>query len=221
MSARAVLIDLDGTLVDSAPDIVAAVSRLLRELGAPPLPFDTVPSFIGNGVPTLVRRVLAASGVALEEAAALALFMRHYRETNGRYGTVFPGVREGLRALRQAGFRLACVTNKPQVLSTALLASHGLAPMFDLVVGGDVLDRMKPDPAPLRYACRMLEAAGAVLVGDSAVDVAAARAADMPVFIVRYGYPGGAGHGALQCDGLLDSLEEVVGLLMPAGVPYH
>jgi phosphoglycolate phosphatase len=213
---HAVLADLDGTLVDTAPDIVEAVSRMLRDWGAAPLPFDTVRGFIGNGVPTLVRRVLHASGAARrDEQGAVAHFQRHYRDTNGRFGRVFPGVREGLQALRQAGYRLGCVTNKPAAPTAALLDIHGLAPWFDVVVAGDTLDRMKPAPEPLLHACRAMQASPArcLLVGDSHVDVAAARAAQMPVYIVRYGYPGPDGHDAMQCDGFIDTLEDLPAML--------
>jgi phosphoglycolate phosphatase len=211
---HAVLVDLDGTMVDTAPDLFEAVSRMLRDCGARPLPLETVRGFIGNGVPTLVRRVLQASGVRLDERLALSLFDRHYRDTNGRFGQVFPGVREGLRALQGAGYRLGCVTNKFAAPTADLLDVHGLAACFDVVVAGDVLERMKPDPEPLLHACRSLQAhpGHCVLVGDSHVDVAAARAARMPVVIVRYGYPGAGGHEAMQCDGFIDSLEELAAM---------
>jgi phosphoglycolate phosphatase len=218
-TAQAVLIDLDGTLVDTAPDIVEAVNRMLLDWSAPPLPFATIRGFIGHGVPTLIRRVLQASAAGhdacRDQQLALALFLRHYRDTNGRYGQVFPGVREGLEALRQAGYRLGCVTNKFSAPTAALLDIHTLAPWFDVVVAGDTLDRMKPSPEPLLHACRALQAslARCVLVGDSAVDVAAARAAQMPVYIVRYGYPGADGHDAMQCDALIDSLGELPAVL--------
>jgi phosphoglycolate phosphatase len=214
MSARAVLVDLDGTLVDSAPDIVAAAGRLLRALGAPPLSPDTVTGFIGNGVPTLVRRVLAAAGLP-PSARALALFDRHYAETNGRASRVFPGVLEGLAALRAAGYQLGCVTNKPQAAAAALLSSSGLTPFFDIVVGGDATAHMKPHAAPLLHACRLLGAdtARSVLVGDSHVDVAAARAAPMPAYIVRYGYPGPGGHAAMHGVTFIDTLADLPALL--------
>jgi phosphoglycolate phosphatase len=216
-SSRAVLIDLDGTLVDTAPDIFEAVSRMLLDTGARLLPFDTVRSFIGKGVHHLIRQVLLRSELGhLDEQAAVGHFLKHYEDTNGRYGQVFPGVREGLRALRRAGYRLACVTNKPSLPTAALLDIHALSSWFDVVVGGDAVAQMKPSPEPLLYACRALDAhAGcAVLVGDSHVDVAAARAARVPVYIVRYGYPGADGHAAMQCDGLIDSFEELPALLM-------
>jgi phosphoglycolate phosphatase len=213
---RAVLFDLDGTLVETAPDIAEAVNRMLLERGAPPLPLAAIRGFIGNGMPTLIRRVLRESRAAcLAEPLALALFHRHYRDTNGRIGQVFPGVREGLQALQKAGYRLGCVTNKPWADTSALLEIHTLAACFDVVVAGDTLEQMKPDPAPLLHACRFLHASldRCVLVGDSTVDVAAARAARMPVYIVRYGYPGAGGHGAMQCDGFIDSLEDLPAIL--------
>ena len=215
-TGHAVLIDLDGTLVDSAPDIFEAVRRLLLELGALPLSFDAVRGFIGHGVPTLVKRVLHASAAThIDEVLALRLFERHYRDTNGRYGDVYPGVRAGLAALQQACYRLGCVTNKFYEPTAALLDIHGLAPWFEVVVAGDTLDRMKPDPAPLLHACRALRASQerCVLVGDSHVDIAAARAAGMPVYIVRYGYPGAASHDAMECDGFVDSLQELPAML--------
>ena len=215
-TGHAVLIDLDGTLVDSAPDIFEAVRRLLLDLGASSLSFDTVRGFIGHGVPTLIRRVLRASSAThIDDVLALALFQRHYRDTNGRYGDVYPGVRAGLAALQQAGYRLGCVTNKFHEASAALLDIHALAPWFKVVVAGDTLGQMKPAPEPLLHACRALQASQerCVLVGDSHVDIAAARAARMPVYIVRYGYPGPAGHNAMECDGFIDSLEELPAML--------
>lgn len=214
---RTVLIDLDGTLVDTAPDIVEAAGRMVCALGAEPLALQTVTGFIGNGVPMLVRRVLAASALAstVDESRALNLFHRHYEETNGRFGQVFAGVPEGLRALRAAGYRLGCVTNKPQGAAAALLAMTGLARFFEVVVAGDSIAQMKPHPEPLLHACREMgtDPALCVLVGDSGVDVAAALAAQMPVYIVRYGYPGADGHAAMQGAAFIDSLAEMPALL--------
>ena len=216
-SQRAVLIDLDGTLVETAPDIVAAANRMLDELDALPLPFKTVSGFIGKGVPNLVRRILDVSGISdiVDEQHAQDLFYKHYWVTNGHFGTVFPGVREGLTALKDAGYRLACVTNKPSALAETLLQIAGLDVYFDILVGGDSIPQMKPAPEPLLHACRMLEASPgrSSMVGDSEVDVAAARAAGMPVYIVRYGYPGPGGLGALSCDAFIDSFEQLSALL--------
>lgn len=215
--ARAVLIDLDGTLVDSAPDIVTAANHMLGELGAPHLPFATISGFIGKGVPNLVRRTIASSpGVAsVTEAEAQAIFFKHYEQTNGRFGTVFPGVMEGLELLREQNYRLGCVTNKPIAYTLPLLELMGLSGYFKAVVGGDSLLQMKPHPAPLFDACLQLGVApkNGVLVGDSEVDVAAAGAAKMPVYIVRYGYPGPGGLQALDCDSFIDSFMELPALL--------
>ena len=214
-----VLVDLDGTLVDTAPDIVVAANHMLADLHAAPLPFETVAGFIGKGVPNLVRRSLEASDIdpTADPAQAEALFHRHYAVLNGRLSGVYPGVAPGLAALRAHGYRLACVTNKPESLAAPLLAITGLAAYFEVLVGGDTIAQMKPDPEPLRHACRLLEAdvAHSVLVGDSSVDIAAARAASIPVYIVRYGYAGPAGADALGCDDLLDSLEDLPDLLKP------
>lgn len=215
--AQAVLIDLDGTLVDSASDIAAAANRMLAGLGAPPLPGDTVRGFIGNGVPTLVRRVLAASPQLPDPDLdlALAAFYRHYSDCNGRHGAPYPGVLQGLATLHRLGYRLACVTNKPQVHTLPLLEMTGLSRYFSAVVSGDATPAMKPHPAPLLKACQMLgvQAERCVMVGDSEVDVAAARAAGMPVCIVSYGYHGKAGLGALRCDAFIDSFLELPALL--------
>ncbi len=216
---RTVLIDLDGTLVDSAPDIHAAATRMLHDLGAPPLPFATTKSFIGNGVPTLVRRALAASAVnADEERRAIELFHHHYGTSNGRFSRVFDGVQEGLLALRRQGYRLACVTNKPACASAVLLAATGLTSLLEVVVGGDSTAHMKPHAEPLLHACRLLgtDPSRCVLVGDSTVDVAAAGAARMPVYIVRYGYPGPGGHAAMADAVFIDSLAELPALLTAA-----
>lgn len=210
---RAILMDLDGTLVDTAPDIVAAANRMLNQLGRPSLPFETVRGFIGKGVANLVAQVLDVSGIANTIAHPYAedLFYQHYRETNGQFGTVFPGVHEGLAVLKETGYRLACVTNKPIAFAETLLQLTGLDKYFEFVLGGDSIPHMKPSPEPLFHACRLLKAnpEHTLMVGDSAVDVAAARAAGMPVVIVRYGYPGEGGLGALICDAFVDSLQQL------------
>ncbi|WP_408638640.1 phosphoglycolate phosphatase [Paraburkholderia ginsengisoli] len=214
---HALLIDLDGTMVDTAPDIVAAVGSMLEDLRAAPLPFDTVAGFIGKGVPNLVRRSLDAAGIGeqWDFEHALRVFDRHYVNTNGQLGHVFPGVAAGLHELWRRGYRSACVTNKPQALAAALLAKTGLSAYLDVLVAGDTLTSMKPSPEPLWHACHLLDIdpARCALVGDSPVDVAAARAAGLPVFIVNYGYGGPGGIEASHCDALIDSFEALPAML--------
>lgn len=216
-ATRAVLVDLDGTMVDTAPDIVEAINRMLDAFSTAPLPFATVSGFIGKGVPNLVRRSLEAAGLEHKVDAddALNVFHHHYAQTNGRLGRVFPHVATGLGELQRLGYRLACVTNKPKELAARLLLMTGLASYIDVLVAGDSIARMKPDPEPLWHACRLLdvEPAHSVLVGDSPVDVTAARAAGLPVFVVSYGYAGPDGPASLQGDGLIDSLAAMPAIL--------
>jgi phosphoglycolate phosphatase len=222
---HAVLIDLDGTMVDTAPDIVAAVSCMLADFGVTPLPFDTVTGFIGNGVANLVRRSLEAAGMdeRFDIERARLVFEQHYANTNGRLSRVFPGVKAGLQELRHKGYRNACVTNKPQSLAAPLLTSTGLADYLDVLVAGDTIASMKPSPEPLWHACRLLDAdpGCCAVVGDSPVDVAAARAARLPVFIVKYGYAGPGGADALRCDGLIDSFEALPAILAARRLGTH
>jgi phosphoglycolate phosphatase len=214
---KAVLLDLDGTLVDTAEDIVVAANLMLNEFGSAALPFKTVSSFIGKGVPNLVRRSLEAAGIdrSADAERAEARFNHHYAEVNGRLARVFPGVEAGLAELQRCGYRLGCVTNKPKAIAAALLGMTGLARYLEVLIGGDSLTRMKPDPEPLRHACRLLdvELEHCVMVGDSTVDVAAARAAGIPVYIVRYGYAQAGSVQAKTCDGLIDSIESLPALL--------
>ncbi|WP_042300833.1 phosphoglycolate phosphatase [Paraburkholderia kururiensis] len=219
---RAVLVDLDGTMVDTAADIAAAVNFMLAEFGAEPLTLETVRGLIGRGVPALVRRSLEAARLdrRLSAGRAEPVFHHYYAQVNGRLGTVYSGVTEGLAALKREGYALACVTNKPRSLAAPLLALTGLSRHLDALVAGDSIAHMKPAPEPLWHAAELLgaDAANTVLVGDSPVDVAAAQAAGMPVFIVTYGYAGPNGAQALPCDGLIDSFEMLPALLARARV---
>ena len=186
----AVIFDLDGTLVDSAPDIHAAVNRLLADLGEAPLSFQTVKSFIGNGVPTLVARVLAACGHdpdPARQAEWQAGFLRHYEADSTTLTQLYPGVTEALSALLDHGHQLALCTNKPEGPARHILDAFGLAGLFPVVIGGDSLPLRKPDPAPLLAAADGL--AGPVLfVGDSEVDAETALAAQVPFLLFTEGY---------------------------------
>jgi len=186
----AVIFDLDGTLVDSAPDIHAAVNRLLADVGEAALSAETVKSFIGNGVPTLVTRVLAACGHDPDPALLAAWqagFLRHYEADSTTLTQLYPGVTEALLALDQKGHQLALCTNKPEQPARKILRAFGLDGVFPVVIGGDSLPQRKPDPAPLLAAAAGL--AGPVLfVGDSEVDAETALAAQVPFLLVTEGY---------------------------------
>ena len=210
--AQAVLIDLDGTLLDTAADLAAAVNLMLTDLDRPVLAQAQVAASVGKGAEVLVHRVLTgqADGRApeREHAHAMQRFLHHYQSTNGQHAAPYPGVREGIEAMLSAGLRLACVTNKPQAFADPLLARQDLARCFEFIQGGDALPFKKPDPRPLLHASARLDspASRTVAIGDSLNDAQAARAAGMTVFIVPYGYNEGAGVQSLDVDAIVDSL---------------
>jgi len=231
----AVLVDLDGTLVDTLDDFVAALQATLALL---PPPFsdyratrEHVQHMIGKGSEHLVYSVLdaalaaaaatpgaaqrAAAPAVAADAAVRALAVKHYLEqyaqVNGRAATVYPGVREGLQQLRAAGLRLACVTNKPTVYARALLQSMDLAAAFELVVGGDATERKKPAADPLLWACQHMKLVPqrTLMVGDSSNDAQAARAAHCPVLLVTYGYNHGLDVRQADADAWVNRLDEL------------
>ena len=215
----AVMIDLDGTLLDTVPDIAAAAERMLAALGLPERTQEEIRSFIGKGIPNLVRRCVPvgagdARGEALQ-AEALTLFQEFYFEESGRRTAVYPGVIEGLARFRDLRLRLACVTNKAARFTVPLLEHMGLASSFELVVSGDTLARKKPDPLQLVHICTefALPPAKVLLIGDSVNDVLAARAAGCPVVCVSYGYNEGGDVHDLDCDAIVGSLLEAANLV--------
>jgi phosphoglycolate phosphatase len=219
LRVKGVTIDLDGTLLDTIPDLAVAANRMLDELGKPPLDVDVIRTFVGKGISRLVERTLAAgvNGAIDPELMqrALAIFERRYTEVNGRHTTVYPGVQEGLTRLREQCFPLACVTNKSQRFTLPLLEMVDLARYFEHVVCGDTLARKKPDPAPLLHACDALKIPprDMLMIGDSVNDTEAARAAGCPVFCVTYGYNEGLDVRDLDSDALVDSLADAVILI--------
>jgi len=218
-AVRAVLLDLDGTLLDTAPEIAAAAADMLSELGLDPVDPLRVREFIGKGIPHLVRRTLEASlGRAPDErrvGSAMEGFFFHYAKRNGCMAKPYPGVLEGLTELRAKGFALACVTNKTAQFTIPLLEATGLAGFFPVVVSGDTMPKKKPAPDPLLEACRRLgiPALEALMIGDSRNDALAARAAGCPVLLVPYGYTEGEDVQGIDCDGIVPSLLHVAGLL--------
>jgi phosphoglycolate phosphatase len=206
---RSVTIDLDGTLLDTVPDLAAAANAMLRELGRPEYPIDTIAAFIGRGIPKLVARCLPdLDDAAVEQAQAV--FRRHYAVENGRRSRLFPGVLEGLQTFRAAGLPMAVITNKAAAFTEPLLVATQLDSWFEFAVSGDSLPHKKPHPAQLLHACERMGTAPAenLHIGDSHHDAAAARAAGCPVFIVPYGYNEGEDVQGIDCDAIVASLNE-------------
>ncbi|TFV94902.1 phosphoglycolate phosphatase [Oxalobacteraceae bacterium OM1] len=208
---RAAIIDLDGTMVHTAPDFHVAVNRMRAELGLAPLNIETIVDFVGKGTENLIRRVLAidyGDHVEPHFEAALASYMRHYPIINGEFSEVYPEVEEGLQAMRAKGLRLACVTNKPFSFAQELLEKTGLRDYFEIVYGGDSLAKKKPDPLPLLQVCADfgLPPVQVVAIGDSSNDAQAARAAGCRVLNVPYGYNHGQPIQSVESDGIVSSL---------------
>ena len=206
----AVIVDLDGTMVDTLGDFNEAINRMLRELALPPIGAGQIEHMVGKGSEHLLRsvlkHVLALDGKALNaiesEAGAhypqaWASYQRHYLQINGEFAAVYAGVEAGLKALRERGLRLACLTNKPTAFALPLLK------------------RKKPDPLPLLKTCEALGTAPArtLMLGDSSNDAQAARAAGCPVVLVTYGYNHGAPVRGVDADGFVDSLAELTELV--------
>jgi phosphoglycolate phosphatase len=214
---EAVIIDLDGTLIDTAPDLTAAANGMLRELGLPPRSLAEVTSFIGKGISNLVARSVgdAVAADSRNFDSALARFEAHYREVSGQFAAVFPGVREGLADFHAQGLRCACMTNKAAQFTEPLLARIGLRENFELVVSGDTLSKKKPDPLPLLYICEHfgVAPASALAIGDSPNDTQAARAPGCPVVCVPYGYREGLEVRELDCDAIVSTLAEAASVI--------
>ncbi|MEF7614203.1 phosphoglycolate phosphatase [Aquincola sp. MAHUQ-54] len=209
---QAAIVDLDGTMVDTLGDFVVALHRMLADLALPPVDRAFVERTIGKGSEHLLRQTLAHAGGRPEQFdAAWARYQAHYLAINGEHATVFPGVAEGLQRLREAGLRLACLTNKPLAFARPLLAAKGLDGYFGAVFGGDSFERKKPDPLPLLKTCEVLGTppARTLMLGDSANDAQAARAAGCPVVLVTYGYNHGEPVRGVDADGFVDRLDQL------------
>ncbi len=188
---KAVIFDLDGTLVDSAPDIHATANALLRSMGYQPMTLETIRSFIGNGVPVLVKRMMAEAGIPYtpeRHAELTATFERLYSEKPVAYTVLYPGVRDALEVLAQRGYAMGVCTNKVHAITLQVLEGLRIDGFFGSVIGGDSLPVHKPDPAPLHACIKELGADSVVFVGDSEVDGATAEAAQVTFALYTNGY---------------------------------
>jgi phosphoglycolate phosphatase len=203
---KVILFDLDGTLVDSAPDLALALNHMLERLGREPFGTETIRTWVGNGAQTLVRRGLSGSGVVdetidtAEVTRGLEIFLDYYARNLCVSTAAYPGVSRTLRSLKEKGYRLVLVTNKPYAFIQPLLEGLGMADLFEFCLGGDSLERRKPDPLPLLHASERLNVcvSECVMVGDSKNDIVAAKSAAMHSIGVSYGYNYGE---AIECYG--------------------
>ncbi len=221
LSISAILIDLDGTLLHTAPELVASANRMLRDLGRPAVPQDLLTSYIGNGVSWLVKRALTGDMHAEPDAnlyeQALPIFEQHYKELLLQ-SKPFEGVIAGLDAMKAAGFHLGCITNKVKRYTEPLLEGLGLAHYFEIVLSGDSLPEKKPHPLPLQHAAKFfgVPVEQVLLIGDSLNDSVAARAAGCPIVCVPYGYNHGEPVDKLDLDAVINTLPDVIKLIQKA-----
>lgn len=222
--SAAVMVDLDGTMVDTLGDFAKAVELMLQDLKLPAIDAALIENMVGKGSEHLLQSVLthvldkagvesAAAQASALLPAALDSYQKHYEQINGQFSRVYPGVIEGLDGLKQRGLRLACLTNKPTAFAIELLQAKGLGGYFECVFGGDSFERKKPDPMPLLKTCEALGTtpANTLMLGDSSNDASAARAAGCKVVLVTYGYNHGEPIRGVDADGFVDSFEELLG----------
>ena len=222
---HAVMIDLDGTMVDTMGDFEAALNLCLADIDLPKVDKKVVNIAVGKGSEHLIRTVLLhqlalpevkASGMVCDNTTvehlfepAFARYQHHYEKVNGKFADTYSGVLKGLQQFQARGLKMACLTNKPTAFAKALLADKGLDGFFSHVYGGDAFLRKKPDPMPLLETCKALGTLPehTLMLGDSQNDALAARAAGCPVVLVTYGYNHGEPIHGVDCDGFVDSIQ--------------
>ncbi|MBI1423468.1 MAG: phosphoglycolate phosphatase [Gammaproteobacteria bacterium] len=217
-----VLIDVDGTLVDSVPDLAFCVNEMMTQLGMPTHDEARVREWVGNGVERLTRRALIGQLDGEPDDAlfqkAYPIFLDLYAENTSKRSVLYPGVQEGLAYLKGAGYKLGCVTNKVAQFTVPLLKDLGIYDKFAIVVSGDTLPVKKPDPGPLLHVAKHfgVSPAQSTMIGDSVSDVKAARAAGFQIICMSYGYNHGVDIREAHPDAVIDSMAELEGLLESA-----
>ncbi|PPC87662.1 MAG: phosphoglycolate phosphatase [Methylotenera sp.] len=215
---KAVMIDLDGTLIHTAPEIARAANVMLAALNLPNLTPKKVEKFIGEGAATLIARCLTQqlNAEPTQELLTTAkpLFFDAYAQIVAE-SKPYPQVTQALQLFKKMGLKLACITNKPTAFTIPLLEKSGLLPYFDVVVAGDTLQRKKPDPDQIFFVCEKFSIlqSDAVLIGDSKTDIAAARSAGCRIFAVPYGYNQGYSIDIDTVDALIPQLIDAIDLI--------
>ena len=210
-----VLIDVDGTLVDSVPDLAYCVDEMMKQIGMPIHGEAKVREWVGNGVERLTRRALIGQLDGEPDEAlfekAYPIFMALYAENTSKRSSLYPGVEEGLVYLKAQGYKLGCVTNKAEQFTLPLLKDLGVYDNFEIVISGDTLEKKKPDPMPLLHAAEFfgVKPENALMIGDSVSDVKAARAAGFNILCMTYGYNHGVDIREANPDVVIDSMAEL------------
>jgi len=213
-----VLIDLDGTLVDSVPDLAWCIDEMMKAIDMPVRGEAKVRLWVGNGVPRLIERALSDQLDALPNPALYAkaqpIFMALYANNSSKRSQLYPAVLEGLKWLKDEGIKLGCVTNKDERFTLPILKDLGLVDFFDIVISGDTLPVKKPDPAPLLHGARFFDIAPgkAMMIGDSISDVKASRAAGFSIVCLTYGYNHGIDIRTADPDAVIDTFAELANL---------
>ena len=214
-----ILIDVDGTLVDSVPDLAYCVDEMMQTIGREPYGEERVRDWVGNGVERLVRRALVGQLEGEPRDAdfeqAYPIFLDLYAVNTSKRSTLYPGVREGIDYMKSAGYKLGCVTNKAEQFTTPLLQDLAVYDDFSIVVAGDTLPVKKPDPGPLLHAAEFfgVSPGHSLMLGDSISDVKAARAAGFQIVCMSYGYNHGEDIRNYDPDAVIDSMVELKGLI--------
>ena len=212
---KMILIDVDGTLVDSVPDLTYCVDEMMKALGREPHGEAKVRDWVGNGVERLTRRALIGQldGEPSDEdfAKGYPIFLELYKDNTSKRSCLYPGVREGLDYMKSQGYLLGCVTNKDAQFTIPLLKGLGVYDEFGIVVSGDTLPVKKPDPQPLLHAAAHfgVGAEDSLMLGDSKSDVTAARNAGFQIVCMSYGYNHGEDIRNYHPDAVIDSMEEL------------
>ena len=218
---KVILFDLDGTLVDSAPDLALALNHMLTTLKRKPFHTETIRSWVGNGAQTLVKRGLCGSSIVDEDIdpelfeQALEIFLQFYAQNLCVHTLIYPHVTVTLNTLKSKGYRLALVTNKPYDFIDPLLEGLALTGLFELSLGGDTLAKKKPDPMPLLHVCERLnvDVSECVMVGDSKNDILAAQAAKMHSIGVTYGYNYNEHISHYKPDYVVERIDKIIPLI--------